>query len=292
MSRRYQDIYPTEPLLKSEDVGSRIATELLTLEYFEAEPSSMPKHVFEQHHILLNLKKEPHRVINWRDGVERDFSYQQNEIIVTPAGMESGWRWFAKSKVIVITLDPAKFERFALNELGVVLTSKQLKDIPQFVDEDLVQAGTILMDAMGYQTGSAVMFESLARVFLTKLILKYGLEREEDIAFSQSFTAQHYKKVLDYVADHFEETIALEDLAAQASLSTFHFARLFKETIGKSPHNFVMEYRVEQARKMLQQPDIPLIDIAIECGFSDQPHFSRLFKRFEGMTPKQYRQSL
>ena len=84
MPRRYQDIYPSSPLLDSAALARPSAAELLTLEYFEAEPATMPTEVFDQHHILLNLRERPHRVENWRDGAHRDFTYHKDEIIVTP----------------------------------------------------------------------------------------------------------------------------------------------------------------------------------------------------------------
>ena len=286
---KYQDIYPSEPLIQSVDLVRPTAADLLTLEYFEAEPASMPTDRYSQHHIILNLRDKPHRLENWRDGEHRDFIYHKNEIIVTPAGVESGWRWHVKTKCIIITLDPVKFERFARTELGILLSTQQLKDLPQFLDEDITQSGIQLKEALQSDLGSQVMFESFARVFLTKLILKYGLQ-EEEYNFSKSFTARHYKQVLNYIAANYGKNILLEDLAARSDLSTSHFSRLFKQTIGQSPYQFLMAYRVEQAKKMLDKPNALMIDIAMDCGFSDQAHFSRVFKKIEGVTPKKYRQ--
>ncbi|MDJ0600636.1 MAG: AraC family transcriptional regulator [Crocosphaera sp.] len=285
---RYQEIYPSAPLLQSVDLVRPSAAELLTLEYFEAEPASMPTDKYEQHHIILNLKDEPHRVENWRDGEHRDFLYQKNEIIVTPAGVSSGWKWHVKTKCIIITLDPTKFAKFAQTELGILLSTQQLKDLPQFLDEDITQSGIQLLEALQSEMGSQVMFESFARIFLTKLILKYGLQTEE-YNFSKSFTAQQYKQVLDYIAINYGNNILLEDMVTQADLSPSHFSRLFKQTIGQSPYQFLMSYRIEQAKKMLDNPNALMIDIAMDCGFSDQAHFSRVFKKIEGVTPKKYR---
>ncbi len=292
MSNKYQDIYPSEAQLRSTDIARAAAAELLTLEYFEAEPDEMPTQVFDQHHILINLKDEAHRVENWRAGEHRDFIYHRDEIVVTPAGVESGWRWYAKSKVIVITLEPTRLERFAKIELGILLTDVQLKNIPQFIDKDITEAGEMLLRALQMRLpGSDVMYESLARVFLVKLIQKYGLERGDEYEFSRSFSSRHYKKVLDFVAKHFSQSISLEQLAAEANISPYHFSRLFKQTIGQSPHQFVMSYRIERSKEMLADPGKLMIDIALQCGFSDQAHFSRVFKQVEGVTPKAWRQS-
>ncbi len=292
MPNRYQDIYPEDPLLKSEDLGSTTARELLTLEFFEAEPGAMPHQVFEQHHILINLRDEPTRVENWRDGAHRDFEYRKNEIVVTPAGIRSGWRWYEKSKVIVITLEPEKLEAFAQNELGVLLGGEQLKSIPQFVDMDITQAAVMLMEALKSDIGSDVMFESFARVFLTKLIQKYGLKHEKKFDFSSGFTSRHYKRVFDHVRKNYGGEINLDTMAQHAGLSASHFSRLFKKTIGQSPHQFLMAFRVERAKEKLERKDLPMIDIALSCGFADQAHFSRVFKQIVGQAPKEYRSSL
>ena len=290
MPNRYQDIYPSPPLMNSAALARPSAAALLTLEYFEADPAQMPAEVFAQHHILLNLREEPHRVENWRDGVHRDFTFHKDEIVVTPAGTRSGWRWHAKSKVIVITLEPEKLERFAQSEVGVLLTGAQLRDLPQFEDADICQAGVMLRDALAAgDVGSDVLFESLARVFLVKLIRRYGERREEAPDFTPRFTAPRYKRVLDRVARDYGGTVTLEGLASEAGLSPSHFSRLFKQTIGQSPMQFVTHYRVEQAKKKLARPDLPLTRIALACGFADQAHFSRVFKQVEGMTPKAYR---
>jgi AraC family transcriptional regulator len=288
----YQDVYPSEAILRSFDIVRPRAAELLNLEYFEAEPARMPHEVFSQHHLLLNMRDTPMRVENWRDTTHRDFTYLPGEIVLTPAGIRSGWHWHERSKVIVITILPAMLERFATSELGLVLGPRQLRDTPQALDTDLCQAGTMLLDALRTRaTGSEVMYESLARIFLVKLVQRYGELRSEALDFSRGFTASHYKRVLDFVAERFGRPIAIEDMARVAGLSPAHFSRLFKEVLGDSPYQFVMDYRVEQAKRMLADRSRPLSDIALACGFADQAHFTRIFKRLTGTTPKAFRAS-
>ena len=137
-----------------------------------------------------------------------------------------------------------------------------------------------------------MLFESLARIFLVKLIRRYGDRQSELPELARGFTARHYKRVLDHVASHYQRSISVDELAAEAGLSPSHFSRLFKETIGQSPHRFVMSYRVEQARKLLADPELPLVTVAVRCGFSDQAHFSRTFKQHQGTTPTAYRAAL
>lgn len=293
MAQLYQDVYPSDPLLRSRDVVRPRASELINLEYFEAAPASMPRERFAQHHILINLLDQPQQVENWRDGVHRDFTYRRNEIVVTPAGVETGWRWHVQSRVIVITIDPIQLERFAERELGLLLTDQQLRDQPQFEDADLTSAAEMLLAAMQNRgKGSEVMYESLARIFAVKLLERYGEDAAKRAQFSKSFTPAHYKRVLDYLADHFGDQIAIANLASVAGLSEAHFSREFRRTIGDSPHQFLMRYRVEQATKLLTDPTLQLSAISHACGFSDQAHLTRLFKRFTGQTPRQYRAAI
>jgi len=290
MPRRYKDVYPSLPLLNSDDLEHPSAAALMSVQYFQAAPDSMPEDVFAEHHVLLNLCEEPHRVQNMRDGVLRDFTFQKDEIVVTPAGMRSGWRWFAQSDVIVVTLDPAKVERFAQTELGILLDPQQFRDLPQFVDEDLCAAGVMLRDALDADDiSSGVMFEAMSRVLLVKLLQRYGRRRPDEIELSARFTSAHYHRVLAVVRARLDQTITVEELAKEAGMSQSHFSRVFKETLGSTPMQYVLAYRIEQAIKMMSDPGRPLGDVALACGFADQAHFSRSFKQVTGQTPRQFR---
>ncbi|MBO9450679.1 helix-turn-helix transcriptional regulator [Tropicibacter sp. R16_0] len=290
MPRRYADIYPSLPLLNSDETRHMSAAALMSVRYFQAEPDSMPEEVFAEHHVLLNLCDTSHRVQNRRDGVLRDFTFHKNEIVVTPAGIRSGWRWFGTSDVIVVTLDPDQVEAFAHRELGIILDHQQLVDLPQFSDADLCNAGIILRDALETDDlTSGVMFEAMSRVFLVKLLQRYGQQRAEELAASARFTSDHFRRVLEHIRAHLDRTITVDDLAGQAGMSPSHFARVFKETLGQTPMQYVLAYRIEQAARMMRDKHLQLGEIALSCGFADQAHFSRSFKQITGQTPRQYR---
>nr|WP_253283870.1 AraC family transcriptional regulator [Ruegeria sp. HKCCD6428] len=94
---------------------------------------------------------------------------------------------------------------------------------------------------------------------------------------------------MTYVQDRLDQTITVDQMATEAGMSPSHFARVFKETLGSTPMQYVMAYRVEQAMKMMDDPARPLGDIAMACGFSDQAHFTRSFKQVVGQTPRAFR---
>jgi transcriptional regulator GlxA family with amidase domain len=83
----------------------------------------------------------------------------------------------------------------------------------------------------------------------------------------------------------------LTELASIAGLSLFHFARQFKQTVGVAPHHYLVQRRVERAQDMLTRTDLPLSEIALAAGFSDQSHLGRHFRQMLGTTPREFRWS-
>jgi AraC-like DNA-binding protein len=97
--------------------------------------------------------------------------------------------------------------------------------------------------------------------------------------------------VLEYILTHLNENITNDALAQVTGLSVCHFARMFKQTVGISPHRYVLQCRVEWARELLASTHMPLSEIAIVTGFSDQSHYTRWFREIVGVTPSSYRWS-
>jgi AraC-like DNA-binding protein len=97
------------------------------------------------------------------------------------------------------------------------------------------------------------------------------------------------QRIREYIEQHLEENIELEVLAGIAALSKWHFARAFKQSVGVPPHFYLMQRRLELARKLLAETELSLGQIALKTGFSDQSHFSHRFRVFFGTTPRSFR---
>ena len=97
-------------------------------------------------------------------------------------------------------------------------------------------------------------------------------------------------RVCEYIDSHLQENIALEVLAEIAQLSVHHFARAFRQTLGIPPHNYIVQRRVEHAQQLLRNTDLPLSEIAIVAGFTDQSHLARHFRTITGVSPSLTRQ--
>lgn len=97
------------------------------------------------------------------------------------------------------------------------------------------------------------------------------------------------KKILDFIELNIEDRLSLGDLAVEAGMSMFYFARLFKKSTGKSPHQFILERRIRYAKYLLIETEEPLVEVALSCGWTNQSHFTTAFKRLVGVTPRRYR---
>jgi AraC family transcriptional regulator len=96
-------------------------------------------------------------------------------------------------------------------------------------------------------------------------------------------------KVVEYIEEHLGDAISLKALAELARLSPFHFARSFKKPFGLPPHRYLTNRRIERAKNLLTQPDLPVTNIGFDVGFGDANSFSAVFRKSTGLTPTEYR---
>jgi AraC family transcriptional regulator len=99
------------------------------------------------------------------------------------------------------------------------------------------------------------------------------------------------KQVLDYIEAHFDQQTHLSDLAETASMSPFYFARLFKNSVGVSPHKYVMTRRIERAKELLKRSSMSVLEIGVRVGYLDAKHFRVIFHREAGVSPNKFRAS-
>jgi len=97
------------------------------------------------------------------------------------------------------------------------------------------------------------------------------------------------RRAMEFIESHIDQPILLEQVAAAVALSPFHFHREFKRSTGMTPHQYIVHVRMERAKALLSDSDMPLAEVAAQVGFADQSHFSSTFRRTTAMTPRNYR---
>jgi AraC family transcriptional regulator len=132
---------------------------------------------------------------------------------------------------------------------------------------------------------------------LTKLIAsclaeKYTTAAAEKADFRGGLPVRQLRKVEDYVHERLADDISLESLAELAELSPFHFSRVFKQTTGMSPLQFVTRERITRAQQLIRETKHSLIEIGLDVGYKNPSHFAQVFRRVVGLTPTEFRSAL
>jgi AraC-like DNA-binding protein len=139
--------------------------------------------------------------------------------------------------------------------------------------------------------GSRLMIDGLLRA-IAGLLVSSDAVAEAEPCERIYLSPPKLKRVIDFIEAHLQESIGLDDLAQAAGLSANHFLRVFKLATGETPYHFLRARRLERARQLLADDAMPLAELALECGFANQAHFTAAFSRELGISPGRYRRAV
>jgi AraC family transcriptional regulator len=282
-------LVPFEPSAVSDSLGW---TGLAAARYRDAPDSEIDLSPLT-HHALVLITRPPERLELLYDGVKRHVPPPAGSIAVVPAGSPARWRWSGLKDSLHIYLEPAfvarvASEAFDLDPARLMIPALDGIDLPALrsamraVDTELTTGGA----------GGRLAAESLANILAVHLIRHVVAPRRLAGRHDGVLPQRRLCAVIEYIVEHLDASPTLEQMAAVARLSPYHFARQFKAATGMPPHEYVITRRVERAKQLLQGgADISLAEVAAQAGFSDQSQFSRHFKRLLGITPGQFRMS-
>jgi AraC family transcriptional regulator len=242
------------------------------------------------HHRLVLVTRPPQELQLQFDGVKRNVPPPAGAIILVPAGTRGRVRWNGGFDWLHIYLEPrlvtrVAAEAFDLDPARLTVSPLDCLDLPHL----RAAMGAVGAELTTSSAGGPLAAESLANVLAVHLIrhvLAPGRpERRRDGVLPQG----RLRAVAEYIEAHLDAGLTLEQMAAAAHLSVYHFARQFKAATGLPPHQYVILRRVERARQLLQAgTDLSLAEVAACTGFSDQSQFCHHFKRLVGVTPGQF----
>ncbi|GAQ00026.1 transcriptional regulator, AraC family [Leptolyngbya sp. NIES-2104] len=132
--------------------------------------------------------------------------------------------------------------------------------------------------------------ESLATGLVIHLLKQYAVWQPRDRDDSQLSKPQ-LQKVSDYILDRLDQDLSLSELANVLNLSQYHFSRLFKQSTGMAPHQYLTRCRIDRAKQLLLNTQMSISEIAFAVGFNNHSSFTRLFRQLVGVTPKEFRAS-
>jgi AraC family transcriptional regulator len=243
------------------------------------------------YHRLVLVTRPPENLDLWYEGVKRHRPTPAGSISLVPAGSPAWARssghkdelhiflnagLVARVAAEAFDLDPARLAVPPLDGLDL----RHLRAAMLAVDAELTAGGA----------GGPLAAESLANVLAVHLIRHILAPRSPARGRDGTLPRGRLRAVVEYIGEHLDARPSLEQMAAVARLSPYHFARQFKAVTGLPPHQYVIMRRVERAQQLLQGGgDLSLAEVAADAGFSDQSQFSRHFKRLVGVAPRQFR---
>jgi AraC family transcriptional regulator len=114
-----------------------------------------------------------------------------------------------------------------------------------------------------------------------------------DIEFESNLQPDVCRKLrhaAEYIDRNLRNRLTLAEIAAEVDLNPHYFARVFKKTLGQPPHKYILDKRVERAKALLKTTEMSLVEIASQVGIATQSHFTTVFHRVTGMTPREFRE--
>jgi len=157
-------------------------------------------------------------------------------------------------------------------------------------DPLLSQIITTLSEEIEGGFADKILIESLGTALCIRLARHFV--RHLPMPTSKGLSPERLQRVRDYVEAHLDDDLSLIVLADIACLSPYHFSRSFKQALGVGPQRYVIQRRLERAKRLLRRTQQPLAWIAQEAGFVDQSHLTQIFRREMGVTPGRFRASL
>lgn len=259
------------------------------MEHHAIGPSQFPRREAQSHVVYLHTGAPVQAEVESRSISGRRL-IRPGTVWVMPHGSEHAVSFRDKVEGLSISFDPTRFSEFFASagegepcplKEGLSDEKPQLRyTMWALWHESLVPAEPGLLAA-----------EGLARVLAQLLIYTPGAERPSRSQRPSGLSGRQLTTVLELVRDNVSEPLSLQRMADAAGLSSFHFLRAFKATTGCTPHQFVLQQRIEAARSLLRDSRKTISEVSVLVGFPYPSHFARAFRQVVGVSPNEFRRS-
>lgn len=289
ISLRYTHQLPAPPVLTS--YGAEWSN--VSLEHHHLPAAETPKLCFD--HYVIGIYFGQGCQVEWQiDGIAKGRTQSQmrfdGDMALAPPKHVNWARWNRQIEALTLNLKTDLLTRNAAELLAV--DQVELLPYVQPCDPLILQIGLALKaDLESHRLGGRLYAETMATALAVHLLRNYSAHNYKSVRYLGGLSPTQLKLVIDYISDHLDQELSLEELATIVQLSAFHFCRSFKRSTGFTPHQYVIQQRVERAKLLLKGGKLGISEIAIACGFTHQSHLNRHFKRLTGVTPKIFSKS-
>ena len=211
------------------------------------------------------------------------------DITITPVGLRVQWQQSSPSLVMLLRLSTEYVRRIAGDECAMDPERFEIRDVFATRDTVIESLGRGLLAGLELEgVDSHLYVDTLTCDLALHLLRHYTTTSACDWPRTR-LSPHKLRCAVDYIEDNLGSPLSLAAIAGAVALSPGHFAHAFREATGVSPHRYVVERRVERAKGLLRHSGLPITEIADRVGCSSNSHFSVLFHRVTGVTPRQFR---
>lgn len=291
----YRQADAANSLLPNPSVLSSSGWSQLHLEVFQQPKFEVAEH---QHtmHVIAHSPISAHFPASstgerWLEGKVCYETRHQGEIAILPAGIAHRCNWNTSVEFMVLAIEPT-----LLRQVGQdIVNGDRIELIPRFMNQvdPLIQGifSTLREEVEFGKIGGNLLVDSLKTTLAIHLLRTYCATQPKLSSYSGGLSQSKLQQVKDYINEHLGQDLKLVELSAIAQLSPYHFLRLFRQGMGITPHQYILQQRIDRAKNLLQHSELSIAEIAVRTGFSDQSHLTRCFKLRFGITPKQLLQT-
>ena len=275
-------VLPQTPLVTSYHTGWKG----LTFTHYCHPPHKTVEHCLLQHSLVITDPKSCFQAERLLDGTFKHYAHGNGRVDVIPAFLSHWTNWDREVEFSVIAICPT-----LLNQITQELMQREIELIPQFSIDDPVIQQLALALKLEIQTGcmsGRLYGESLGTALAARLVRNYAIGKPALEFKANGLPRSQLERVIDYIKSNLTQDLSILDLATLTGMSESHFSRSFKRSVRIAPYQYLMQQRVERAKQLLKQQAISISDIALDCGFANQTHLTKVFRQMTGMTPKAY----
>lgn len=274
------------PIMSSEQSG----WDGIFFHHYDHAAHESPEHQWMQHIIgITGRSGHPGRSEHRVDGQIQTCCCKPGEMLFVPAARQYASNWQQAGEFSLLGFSPRFFAQIADESVRI----KQIELIPQIgIHDPLVQQIGLALkaDVEAKHPAGRLFGESLATGLVIHLLKQYAVwQPQTDSDDKGGLSQSQLQTVFDYIHAHLYRDIALSDVAAVLNLSQYHFCRLFKQSTGKTPHQYLTGCRIDRAKQLLQTTQLTITEIAFAVGLTNHSSFTRLFRQYVNISPKEFR---
>lgn len=276
----------TEPLFDSALQGSPSPSPSLLIERHEIRASDWQTVIIPEQVVTLNLRRSAVEYANSTCACHC-VTRTKGSVVIEKRACEQRFRWSSSASTLTVQVSANALEQ----AVEAAPLTAELAPTDRAKHDMRLSSLLLALERErmhGYPSGR-LFVDGIEQALAAVLVRYDGVAHRGMQVYKGGLAPYRMKRVTEFIRANIEGEITLNELARDVGLSPSHFCSLFRKTSGKTPHQFVLQCRIQHAKALLTSPTCSILDVALASGFRTHQHFSRMFRRQVGIPPSAYR---